>query len=57
MTALGFVFGIVVGVLYFENFSCKNTKTREDAELLLTHMPLPTGAIQIAQPKEPYSWQ
>lgn len=39
MLALGFIFGIVVGVLYFEMFSIKNPRTFEDAETLLALQP------------------
>lgn len=39
--AIGFVFGIGFGALFFELFSVKHPKTREEAEQLLALLPEP----------------
>lgn len=55
MITLGFLFGILFGALYFENFSCKNPKNLEEAELLVTHFKTVKETEEKLQPKA-YSW-
>lgn len=38
MIVLGFLFGIIIGVLYFELFSIKHPKTLEEVEMMMERL-------------------
>lgn len=58
MMALGFLLGIVVGILYFEVYSVKRLRTREDAQTVLDHCPMPVPVLDCSeQAQTPEQWK